>query len=125
MKSLARPGHPFNKFSTGSLQTLSGSAGSTLTTRELLLDFYRRCYSANLMRVTVLGKESLDVLQHWVVEKFSAVPNLSLSAPIYPSDPYGPLELSKIVHVVPVKYDLFVASLCDNLLALGIINTWK
>lgn len=44
-----------------------------LKLRDELLKFYDHYYSANLMRLVVLGKAGLDSLQDMVVEKFSAV----------------------------------------------------
>jgi len=66
MKSMARPDHPFNKFSTGNAETLEKSPTDLgLNIRELLLDFYGKHYSANIMKFVVYGKESLDTLQKW------------------------------------------------------------
>ena len=42
--------------------------------------FYEQHYSANLMRLVVVGRQSLDELERLVAEKFSAVPNRQLSA---------------------------------------------
>lgn len=41
--------------------------------RQELLEFHRRQYTANLMRLVVFGKGSLDELQGMVVDKFSSV----------------------------------------------------
>ena len=67
--------HPFSQFSVGSLDTLADRPGASV--REDLLEFYDRFYSANLMRLVVLGKESLDELEALVAPMFSQVPNPS------------------------------------------------
>jgi len=64
MKELAKEDHPFHSFSTGNLETLKNSPEKAgINIRELLLDFYRKHYSANVMKVSVYGKDSLDTLQ--------------------------------------------------------------
>jgi insulysin len=93
-----------NSFSTGNLETLSKvPASKGLDTRDMVIDFYKKHYSANLMKVVVYSKEPLDVMQGWVVEKFSAVPNKSLSRPVFPSDPYGSEQVHKYLEVVPIR----------------------
>jgi secreted Zn-dependent insulinase-like peptidase len=73
LKAAMNPAHPYSTFSVGSLETLSDREGSA--TRDELLKFYRANYSANLMTLVVIGRESLDQLQTMVVPRFSAVPN--------------------------------------------------
>ena len=53
LKSLARADHPLHSFSTGNLQTL-GEEPKKLgkNIRDLMMQFYERYYSANLMRVS-------------------------------------------------------------------------
>ena len=64
MKALARDGHPFQSFSTGNLETLQKLPESLgINTRDLVIDFYKKHYSANIMKLVVYGKESLDTLQ--------------------------------------------------------------
>ena len=104
MKSMAKTDHPFSKFSTGNAETLKITPEKEgYNIRELLLDFYEKYYSANIMRVAVYGSDSLDTMQKWVEEKFSNVVNKNLSLNCFPSDPYGPRELGRVVEVVPVK----------------------
>lgn len=60
-KALCRSDHPFSKFGSGNLQTLRDmpkKAGIDL--REELLSFHERYYSANVMKLAVLGKESSE-----------------------------------------------------------------
>ncbi|MFT5482461.1 MAG: insulysin [Halieaceae bacterium] len=72
-REVFNPAHPMTKFSVGSLETLSDREGATI--RGDLLDFYQRWYSANIMTLAVIGRESLDEMQAIVEAKFSAVPN--------------------------------------------------
>ena len=57
--SAYRPGHPARNFSIGSRETLNG------TTREELLAFHQRFYSANRMTLALTGPAGLDRLEPW------------------------------------------------------------
>lgn len=104
MKSFAKSSHPFSKFSTGNLKTLRDEPKAhAIDTRTLLLEFYDKYYSANLMRVCVYGKESLDELESWVTTRFSEVPNKNLPVMSFGDEPYAPEDLSKLTRVVPIK----------------------
>jgi insulysin len=103
-KSLAREDHPLNSFSTGNLETLKTvPEGCGLNTRDLVVQFYQQHYSANLMKVVVYSKESLDTMEGWVLQKFSAVPNKDLKRAVFPADPFGPAQLQQYLEVVPIK----------------------
>lgn len=89
LQEVMNPKHPYSQFSVGSLESLEDRPGSTV--RDDLLAFYDKYYSANLMRLVVLGTESLDELQSMVVPMFSPVPDKSLqrseiTASLFPED---------------------------------------
>ncbi|RDA90676.1 hypothetical protein CP533_4663 [Ophiocordyceps camponoti-saundersi (nom. inval.)] len=78
-KSLSNPKHPFCHFSTGNLnvlKTLPEAKG--INVRDKFIEFHDKHYSANRMKLVVLGREPLDVLQKWVVELFSPIANKKL-----------------------------------------------
>ncbi|KAJ4510032.1 metalloprotease [Exophiala dermatitidis] len=78
-KSLSNPRHPYHHFSTGNLQTLRDDPEKRgVKIRDEFIRFYERHYSANRMKLVVLGRESLDELEEWVVELFSEVKNKDL-----------------------------------------------
>ncbi|EEA20106.1 hypothetical protein EYB25_007638 [Talaromyces marneffei] len=78
-KSLSNPEHPYHKFSTGNLQTLRDDPQSRgVEVRSKFIEFHKKHYSANRMKLVVLGRESLDQLESWVVELFSEVQNKNL-----------------------------------------------
>lgn len=105
MKSCAREDHPYRSFSTGNADTLKKIPESLgLNPRDIVIDFYKKYYSSNIMKLAVYGSDSLDVMQKMVEDKFSAIPDKSLVQPRFPSDPYGPLQLGKLLEVVPVRY---------------------
>jgi insulysin len=116
---LARKDHPLNAFSTGNIETLGKIPESRGTNiRDLMIEFYNKHYSANLMRVAIYGSESLDQLEKWAVDRFSPVPNKEIARLTYPSDPFGPDQLQKVVQVVPVRYVINLPSLKDLVLTL-------
>lgn len=76
LKAIMNPKHPYRTFSVGNLETLVDHEDKSL--RSALLDFYKDQYSANRMRLTVLGQEDLETLAKWVEERFSSIPNKDL-----------------------------------------------
>ncbi len=104
-KSMSRSDHPLNSFSTGNLETLGKVPESRGTNiRDLMIDFYQTHYSSNLMRVAIYGAESLDQLEEWAIAKFPDIPNKEIPRIVYPSDPFGPEQVKKVVEIVPVRY---------------------
>ncbi|EFY90749.1 a-pheromone processing metallopeptidase Ste23 [Metarhizium acridum CQMa 102] len=78
-KSLANPEHPYCHFSTGNLEVLKTKPESQgINVRDKFVEFHDKHYSANRMKLVVLGREPLDVLQKWVVELFSGIENKNL-----------------------------------------------
>ncbi|OJJ43998.1 hypothetical protein ASPZODRAFT_18773 [Penicilliopsis zonata CBS 506.65] len=78
-KSLSNSKHPYHHFSTGNLQTLKEDPEKRgLEVRSEFIKFYEKHYSANRMKLVVLGRESLDELEAWVTELFSDVKNKDL-----------------------------------------------
>ncbi|KAI9204048.1 Metalloenzyme, LuxS/M16 peptidase-like protein [Polychytrium aggregatum] len=103
-KDLSNPNHPYCKFGTGSLETLKDiPENKGLDVRKLLLDFHSKYYSANIMKLVVLGKEPLDTLTEWVVRMFSDVPSLGIKPPAFQGHPLTENELMKQVLIKPVK----------------------
>ncbi|KAG0165438.1 Insulinase (Peptidase M16) [Apophysomyces sp. BC1034] len=103
-KTLSHPSHPWRHFGTGNLETLMHTPKRLgLDIREELLKFHETYYSANLMKLSVLGQESLDQLTAWVVEKFSGVPNKNLTVPTFKGHPLTATELMTQIFVKSVK----------------------
>lgn len=82
LKALADPDHHWSKFSTGNALTLPAAAkgkdgeenaAEAKKMREALLAFHRRHYRPSNMTVVVVGPQSLDTLQEWVVPKFAPI----------------------------------------------------
>lgn len=82
LQASMNPEHPFSQFAVGSLESLADRPDSAV--RDELIRFYKAHYSANLMRLAVLGNESLDELEAMTRQMFAAVPNRN--APLEPVD---------------------------------------
>ncbi|EGC46859.1 a-pheromone processing metallopeptidase Ste23 [Histoplasma capsulatum var. duboisii H88] len=103
-KSLSNPEHPYHHFSTGNLQTLrDGPQSRGVNVRDEFIRFYETNYSANRMKLVVLGRESLDELEGWVAELFADVKNKNLPQNRWDDvQPYTPADLQKICFAKPV-----------------------
>ncbi|KAM5441709.1 metalloprotease [Microsporum ferrugineum] len=78
-KSLSNPKHPYHNFSTGNLKTLRDDPQERgLDVRSEFMKFHEKHYSANRMKLVVLGREPLDELEGWVAELFADVKNKDL-----------------------------------------------
>jgi len=103
-KSLCHPEHPYHKFGTGNIHTLKEVPQSRgLDIRTLLLHFHQQYYSANVMKLVILGKESLDELEGLLYKYFADIPNKNITCPIFPGNPYPSHYLGKLLSVVPVR----------------------
>lgn len=103
-KSSVDASHPYRKFGSGNKLTLETRPKERgLSTRDELLKFHNSFYSANIMALTVLGRDSLDDLTNLVIKLFSGVENKNISIPEFPVHPYGDEQLQVEFKVVPVK----------------------
>ena len=103
-KSSADPNHPFSKFGTGNKQTLDVIPKKKgINVRQKLLEFHENFYSANIMALCVLGKESLDELEEIVTELFSEVKNKEIVLPVWPEHPFNESHFQTKWYVVPIK----------------------
>lgn len=83
------PRHPLSKFLAGNAETLADRPGADI--RDDLIDFHARTYSSHLMKLVVVGREPLEVLEGWVRARFAAVPRRDhdpprIDTPLYPED---------------------------------------
>ncbi|KAJ8667813.1 hypothetical protein QAD02_009476 [Eretmocerus hayati] len=103
-KSSANPDHPYNKFGTGSIETLDVIPKQKgINVREELLKFHSTWYSANIMSLSVLGKESLDELEKMILEMFSDVENKNIEAPKWNEHPFTDEHFQTKWYIVPIK----------------------
>lgn len=97
-KHLAKPGHPYSKFSTGNKESLGNP-----NLREMLFNFYNSKYSANLMKLVVYGQSDIETLAKSVEEKFSEVKNNKYEKFRMAEPPYYDNVYNKMIKLVPVK----------------------
>ncbi|KAL2828052.1 Metalloenzyme, LuxS/M16 peptidase-like protein [Aspergillus cavernicola] len=103
-KSLSNPAHPYNHFSTGNLQTLKEEPLERgLEIRNEFMKFYDEHYSANRMKLVVLGRDSLDEMEQWVSELFAEVKNKDLPQNRWDDVPiWLPNDMCKQIFAKPV-----------------------
>ncbi|KAG0316487.1 Insulinase (Peptidase M16), partial [Dissophora globulifera] len=103
-KSLSSPDHPYSQFGTGNLETLQDAPGRDgIDVRDELIKFHSKYYSANIMKLIILGREPLDQLAKWAIEMFSDIKNLGIKPPANTNPPWTAKELLKTSYVKPVK----------------------
>ncbi|KAH8890672.1 LuxS/MPP-like metallohydrolase [Thozetella sp. PMI_491] len=86
-RSTANPKHPWNHFNVGNLKVLKQDPESAgIQIQDSLREFYDSHYSANRMKLCVLGREPLPVLKDWVTQCFSGIPTRSLTGVIWPDE---------------------------------------
>ncbi|KAL8293043.1 hypothetical protein RQP46_000737 [Phenoliferia psychrophenolica] len=103
-KSTSSRAHSYWRFGTGNKETLWDEPirrGEDVRAR--LIEWQEKHYSANLMKLVVLGKDSLDDLTKTVVEKFSPAQNRQLSPPNFPGSPLGEEQLKTTIVMKTVK----------------------
>ncbi len=98
-KATINPEHPYHNFSVGNLTTLS--TRDDINIRDVLIDFYKSHYSANQMKLVVLGKEPIEQLEQWVYSKFSLIPNHNTKPPQFDMPMFSQDTLPSLLEVTP------------------------
>ncbi|KAG4923560.1 hypothetical protein AAZX31_18G052800 [Glycine max] len=104
--------HPLNRFFWGNKKSLVDAMEKGINLREQILKLYKEYYHGGLMKLVVIGGESLDVLESWVVELFGAVkkgqanPVFTVEGPIWKSGKVYRLEAVKDVHILDLSWTL-------------------
>ena len=98
LKSKANPQHPYSKFATGNRTTLDKP-----NIRNLLNSFYLQHYSANLMKLVLLGEESLDELEAIARKLFTAIPNRNIEIKPIQHPLFTARELKQFVNIKPKR----------------------
>ncbi|ORY56460.1 Metalloenzyme, LuxS/M16 peptidase-like protein [Leucosporidium creatinivorum] len=103
-KSTSSRKHAFWRFGTGNKETLwDGPKEKGVDVRARLIEWQEQNYSANLCKLVVLTKESLDDITKTVVDKFTPAPNRHLPPPEFPGSPYTRDELQRTLFVKSVR----------------------
>lgn len=91
------PEHPETKFSSGNLQTLEGIE------REEFISFYEAYYTASQMALALSGPASLDQLEAWAREYFSAIPTNGRDRLTYRDDLILSSDALRLIRVKPIQ----------------------
>ena len=92
----SRNGHERQKFSTGSLKTLKN------VTNKVLVDFYQRYYSANVMKLALLSPLTLAAQEKLVREIFAPIKNKNIAKPTYSPEIFADASLPQRINIVPI-----------------------
>ncbi|KAJ2726875.1 metalloprotease [Coemansia sp. Benny D115] len=92
----SNPNHPYSKFNFGNIESLKGAAKSLgLDLHTEVAKFHKRYYSADIMKLVIVGSQGLDQLTEWAVSMFSGVESKGNTTPNYSSDPLTDNEFGK------------------------------
>ncbi|KDP45687.1 hypothetical protein JCGZ_17294 [Jatropha curcas] len=107
------PGYPFNRFFCGNKKSLIDAMEKGINLREHILKLYRDYYHGGLMKLVVIGGESLDILENWVAELFSNVrkgpqakPKFQVQGSVWTAGKLYRLEAVKDVHILDLTWTL-------------------
>ncbi|KAL0389128.1 UNVERIFIED_CONTAM: Nardilysin-like [Sesamum calycinum] len=107
------PGHPFNRFFWGNKKSLSDAMEKGINLRDRILKLYNDHYYGGSMKLVVIGGETLEVLESWVLELFSNVkkgllvkPEPRLDIPVWEAGKLYWLEAVKDVHILDLSWTL-------------------
>ncbi|MBT4288337.1 MAG: hypothetical protein HOD92_13460 [Deltaproteobacteria bacterium] len=101
-KETANPKHPITKFGMGNRTTLQDSDGKSEQLYQDLLRFYQTHYSANMMKLVLLGIEPLDQLEQYLAKYFSKIVNKQLKTEKI-TEPLINAKLPRLISVKPIK----------------------
>lgn len=91
-----RKGHPRQKFSTGTKETLKN------VKREQLIAFYKQHYSANTMKLVILSNTPLKTQEQWVKKMFGDIKNTARKPLIYDPEIFDKKKLPQQIMIRPV-----------------------
>ena len=83
LQHLSDPAHAFNRFGTGDEATLNRT-----DIRPRLLAFHAKHYSANTMKLAVLGREPVDELKQWVTDLFAPINDTAAAPADFQGSPF-------------------------------------
>lgn len=91
--------HPANRFLIGNLESLGDKEGSNL--HQETVNFYNQYYSANIMKVALLGNQSLAELEQLAIKHFSSIKNKEIPEPVVTAKLDFAEVGGKRIHYVP------------------------
>lgn len=97
LQLITDPAHPFSKFSTGDNKTLADA------NRDVVMDFYKKNYSSNLMRLVMMSNRDASELRDLSQKYFSDVTNLQLNMPEFSEHLFAPNQQPMLHKVESIR----------------------
>ncbi|MFT7532491.1 MAG: insulysin [Gammaproteobacteria bacterium] len=95
------PEHPRSRFAVGSVDTLADRQDSSI--RDELINFYKQNYSAHLMTLAVVGRQSLDELEDYVRNRFKNIARTNASRFVAEQTLFKASDLPILQQIKPLK----------------------
>jgi len=95
------PQNPHSQFSIGNLETLVDKPNTKLN--DDLKAFYNRYYSANTMRLTLVGKQSIPELKALAEKYFASIPNKNVTLPAVTVPGISDAQTAKDIYYKSIK----------------------
>ncbi|ORX57728.1 hypothetical protein BCR36DRAFT_277844 [Piromyces finnis] len=96
-KNCSNPNHPYHKFYTGNFETLN-----IPEIRNSVIKFYNKYYSSNIMKLVILGNESIETLYKWAKIYFSKIKNKNIKLENFIEPPLTKNYLMKEIYIKPI-----------------------
>jgi len=97
----ANPANPGSQFNIGNLDTLKDKPDSVLI--DEMKNFYQGYYSANIMKLTLVSKQTLPELKTLAEKYFSSIPNHNIALPEVTEPGLTKAQRSKAIHYQSLK----------------------
>ena len=97
----SNPENPSAKFNIGNLDTLKDKPDSVL--QDELKKFYNSYYSSNIMKLTLVGKQTLPELKSLAEKHFASIPNKNIPMPKVTVPGLTKAQMGKSIHYKPIK----------------------
>jgi insulysin len=95
----SNPESSLHRFNCGNVTSLKKEG-----MRQQLLNFHKKYYSSNIMRLAISGRHDIETMEKWVNEMFSGIENKDVSVPDLGSPkPYLPENLGSLTRFVPIR----------------------
>lgn len=101
LREVMSDNHPGSKFSVGNLETLADT--STAAVRDDLIAMYEQYYSANLMKLVVLGTQDLEALEAMVSSRFSDIKDKQVEIEPHGASFVDPSNVPLQIDIKPIK----------------------
>ena len=91
--------HPIHQFNWGNLESLSDKEDQKLQT--VLVEFYNKYYSANIMKASMISNLPIDEMKQLAKKHFGLITNKNIPAPVITEPVAKAGQLKKVIHYIP------------------------